>query len=49
MLMLTDSSLFPKVATRQVDKYIFQTRLSRCQVQKLRAVFFDCIEQRRNG
>ena len=45
----TDSSLFPQVATGQVDKHILQARLARGEVQKLRALFLDRIEQRGNG
>src|SRR5271165_4647521 len=39
------SSLFPQVAAGQIDEYIFKAGLSRSEVQKLRALFFDCIEQ----
>src|SRR5579863_2135504 len=47
--MLTDSSLLPQVAARQIDKHILEARLSSGEVQKLRAVFFDSIEQRWDG
>ena len=47
--MLTDSSLLPQMAAGQVDEDIFQAGLSCGEVQKLRAVFFDRIEQRWNG
>jgi len=48
-MLIAGSSLFPQVAASQVDKYILQTGLPGCEMQKLRAMFFDCIEQRGNG
>src|ERR1700685_2230487 len=43
------SSLFPQMASSQIDKHILEAGLSRREVQKLRAVFSDCIEQRGDG
>src|SRR5580692_7634991 len=47
--MLIHYSLFPQVPARQVDKHILEACLSSGEVQKLRAVFFDSIEQRWDG